>query len=189
MQIEELIDETRETDLVLAAQRGDRDAFGALAERYQQSVYAIAYRRLGNDAEAQEVCQEVFVRAIEKLDQLRQPECFAGWLRSMTVRLAINRAVRRRPAIATAPETLAATCIDPVTPLATALAREQRSQVRAGLRRLRKLDRQTLVAFYVEGQSLLEMSDQFESPVGTIKRRLHVARKRLAEQLEDLAAV
>ena len=53
--------------------------------------------------------------------------------------------------------------------------------------RVRELDRETLVAFYVDGDSLLEMSDRFDSPVGTIKRRLHVARKRLAKQLEELA--
>ena len=45
------------------------------------------------------------------------------------------------------------------------------------------MDRQTLVAFYFDGRTLLEMSRQFQSPVGTIKRRLHVARRRLAEEL------
>ncbi len=43
------------------------------------------------------------------------------------------------------------------------------------------------MAFYVEGQSLIEMSAAFDSPLGTIKRRLHVARKRLAAELEELA--
>ena len=62
---------------------------------------------------------------------------------------------------------------------------ERRSQVRAGLGRLGELDRDTLVAFYVQGQSLVEMSQEFRSPVGTIKRRLHVARKRLAKELEE----
>jgi RNA polymerase sigma-70 factor (ECF subfamily) len=52
---------------------------------------------------------------------------------------------------------------------------------------LRALDRDTLTAFYIEGQSLAEMSTAFDSPVGTIKRRLHVARKRLAQELEELA--
>ena len=51
------------------------------------------------------------------------------------------------------------------------------------------LDRSTLVAFYIQGQSLVEMSDEFSAPVGTIKRRLHVARKRLAKELECLQAV
>ena len=50
-------------------------------------------------------------------------------------------------------------------------------------------DRETLVAFYVDGRSLLEMSDDFDAPVGTIKRRLHVARKRLAKEVEELVAV
>ena len=184
-----LTEETCETELVLAAQAGDRDAFGQLVERYERTVYALAFRRLGNHAEAQEVCQEVFVKAMQKLDQLREPECFAGWLRSVTVRTAINRAVRRGPMIATDPDNLAASCIDSQTPLASALANERQSQVRQGLDRLADLDWETLVAFYVDGQSILEMSDQFASPVGTIKRRLHVARKRLAKELEELVAV
>ncbi|HYW80125.1 MAG TPA: sigma factor-like helix-turn-helix DNA-binding protein, partial [Thermoguttaceae bacterium] len=55
--------------------------------------------------------------------------------------------------------------------------------------RLRAMDRDTLVAFYFHGRSLIEMSEKFDSPVGTIKRRLHTARKRLAEELESLATV
>ena len=135
------------------------------------------------------MCQEVLVRAMQKISQLREPEAFGSWLRAVTNRMAINRAVRKRTAIATEPETLAATCVDAVTPLCSALARERQSQVRAGLGRLGELDRDTLVAFYVKGQSLIEMSEGFRSPVGTIKRRLHVARKRLAKELEELVAV
>jgi RNA polymerase sigma-70 factor (ECF subfamily) len=174
---------------VLAAQEGDREAFGELARRYERSVYATALRRLNNHAEAQEVCQEVLVRAMQKIGQLREPAAFGSWLQSVTSRMAINRAVRKRQAIATEPETLAATCVESETPLTAVLTRERQSQVRAGLRRLGELDRDTLVAFYVEGQSLVQMSEGFRSPVGTIKRRLHVARKRLAKELEELVAV
>ncbi len=188
MNAEQVTEETT-ASLVLAAQAGDREAFGRLALRYERAVYATALRRLGNHSEAQEVTQEVLVKAMQKLDQLRQPECFGGWLRSMTTRMAINRAVRKSPGTPTEPASLAANCIDRQTPLASTLAREERSQVRAGLRRLKRTDRATLMAFYVDGQSLIEMSDQFDAPVGTIKRRLHVARKRLAKELEELAAV
>ena len=55
--------------------------------------------------------------------------------------------------------------------------------------RLRKMDRETLEAFYVRGQSLAEMAKAFDAPIGTIKRRLHVARKRLAEEVSELATV
>lgn len=174
---------------VRAAQAGDRDAFGELVEQFERSVFATALRRLRDRGEAQELVQEVFVQALRKIGQLRQPECFGGWLRSITNRLAINRQVRRGPVISTDREALDAACLDYQTPLVNALADERREQVRAGLRRLGKLDRKTLVAFYVKGHSLVEMSTEFDSPVGTIKRRLHVARKRLARELEELAVV
>jgi RNA polymerase sigma-70 factor (ECF subfamily) len=177
------------TQLVRAAQAGRREAFGQLFERFERRVFAIALRRLGNYNEAQELCQDVFVQAMQKIGQLREPECFASWLRSITHRMAINRAVRRSPVAWTAPETLAAACVENETPLTALLAGERKLQLRAGLARLRDLDRQTLEAFYVKGQSLTEMSAAFDAPLGTIKRRLHVARKRLAKQMEALVAV
>jgi RNA polymerase sigma-70 factor (ECF subfamily) len=175
--------------LVRAAQRGDRQAFGRLAERYQRAVYATALRRLGNHNEAQELCQEVFIQALQKIGQLRDPRCFGGWLRSIASRMSINRAVRRAPLVPADTDVLEATRMESLTPLGAVLARERRSQVQSGLGRLPTLDRDTLVAFYFDGRSLLEMSEDFASPVGTIKRRLHVARKRLAKELESLAAV
>jgi RNA polymerase sigma-70 factor (ECF subfamily) len=105
----------------------------------------------------------------------------------MTNRMAINRAVRRGPMLSTDASTLEATIAEDSTPVTEALRREEAQQVRHGLRRLGKLDRETLEAFYLNGQSLVEMSESFASPVGTIKRRLHVARKRLAKELHELA--
>ncbi|HEY4234519.1 MAG TPA: sigma-70 family RNA polymerase sigma factor [Lacipirellulaceae bacterium] len=173
--------------LVEFAQAGDRAAFGELARRFEGMVYAIAFRRLCNHSEAQELCQEVLVKAMQKIEQLQVPAAFGGWLRSITVRMAINRQVRQAPAIATEPQTLEATCIESTTPLDNVLKNERAAQVRGGLARLGKLDRHTLEAFYFRGQSLAEMSRSFAAPVGTIKRRLHVARKRLAEHLEPVA--
>ena len=181
--------QTQVTQLVRAAQEGDRAAFGELFQRYERHVFAVAMRRMGDYNEAQELCQDVFVQAMQKVGQLRQPECFGGWLRAITHRMAINRVVRRRPVFATEPETMAATCIDNRTPLDEVLTIERNAQVRDGIDQLREMDRETLIAFYCEGRSLIEMADEFDAPVGTIKRRLHVARKRLAKQVEELAAV
>lgn len=181
----ESLAQTATADLVLAAQAGDREAFGQLVERFQDTVFAVALRRLGNYAEAQELTQDVFIQAMRKLGQLREPACFIGWLRQITVRLAINRMVRGDDALSVEPATLEATYADERTPLAEALANERQAEVRKALGRLRPLDRQTLVAFYLRGKSLVQMSAEFESPVGTIKRRLHVARKRLAEALQQ----
>ena len=186
---DQLIRFRQTADLVRAAQAGDRAAFGELFERFQPAIQAIAMRRLRNFAEAQELTQDVFVQAMQKIDQLRTPECFIGWLRQITVRMAINRAVRRAPMIAVEPDLLAATLQGEGSPLESALSVEREREVRAGLERLGEMDRSTLIAFYVHGQSLLEMSDEFDAPLGTIKRRLHVARKRLAKEVEDMATV
>jgi len=179
----------QDTDLirtVRAARRGDRQAFGELVKRYERAVYTTVYRRLHNDAEAQELCQEVFIQAMRKIDQLREPRAFGSWLRSIASRMAINRAVRRAPVV-TESDVVQATSVEHETPLTNVLNREREDQVHVGLDRLRPMDRETLVAFYFDGNSVVEMSEQFHSPVGTIKRRLHVARKRLAKELEDLA--
>ena len=175
-------------ELVLASQGGDRVAFGELFERFRGHVLAIAQRRLGDFGEAQELSQEVFLQAMQKLDQLRDPRCFGSWLRSITHRMAINRAVRRAPSIATEPQTLEATVETDETPYAAAITGERAAHVHSGLARLRALDRDTLIAFYVRGQTLIEMAASFDAPIGTIKRRLHVARQRLAREVEHLVS-
>jgi RNA polymerase sigma-70 factor (ECF subfamily) len=173
--------------LVRAAQHGDPQAFGQLFGRYGRAVYAAALRRLANHAEAQEVVQDVFIQAMRKIGQLRNPVCFGGWLRSIANRMAINRAVRGGHKIAASDACLEARFVQRKTPLGEVLDREEIDQLHVGLKRLTALDRDTLVAFYFRGRSLIQMSDEFQSPVGTIKRRLHVARKRLAKHLQTLA--
>ncbi|MEX0702899.1 MAG: sigma-70 family RNA polymerase sigma factor [Planctomycetales bacterium] len=180
------MDTQRIVELVRLAQRGDREAFGQLVEHFDDTVFWIVLRRLRNRSEAREVAQEVFLRAMRKLGQLRQPERFAGWLRRIAVRMSINRATRRPLEAMPGPETFAGLASNPRAPLEDALRRERAGQVRDGLERLREVDRQTLLAFYFEGRSLKEMSVRFDSPIGTIKRRLHTARNRLRKELADL---
>lgn len=171
--------------LVVKAQAGDRDAFGELFERYRPAIVALAMQRVRNAHEAEELAQDVFIQAMQKVDQLRVPEAFGGWLRQIVHRMAINRVTRGRLSVACDPETLEATCADDASPQTAAEAQERDDAVRVGLTRLGDMDQQTLRAFYLQGQSLIEMSDRFDAPVGTIKRRLHTARKRLAETMRS----
>jgi RNA polymerase sigma-70 factor (ECF subfamily) len=171
-------------NLVERARSGDRAAYGELVQRFQSTVYAVALTRLRNPSEAQELTQEVFIHSMSKLHQLRDPHCIAGWLRQITVRMAINRLTRRGPVFGAATEMLENAAADSVGPLDELVRAEQRAEVWDGLGRLKPADRATLEAFYIRGRSLQQMSREFESPIGTIKRRLHVARKRLRQQLE-----
>jgi RNA polymerase sigma-70 factor (ECF subfamily) len=174
--------------LVQRAQDGDRDAFGLLVEQFQPTVQAIAFRRLGNVCEAMELTQDVFLHVLRRIQQLREPERFAGWLRQVAVRMAINRATRRVP-----PNTVDSAILDAASgqddePVDALISRERAERLWKGLARLKPLDRDTLVAFYVRGLSLLQMADELEVPIGTIKRRLHTARKRLRFELEASVA-
>ena len=69
-------------------------------------------------------------------------------------------------------------------PVDELVRQERAAELYQGLERLKPVDRATLVAFYLRGRSLKQMSRDFETPVGTIKRRLHVARNRLKKTLE-----
>ena len=88
---------TEITILVDRAKLGDKLAYGELVKRFQTSVYAMALTRVHDPLEAEELAQEVFVHGMKKLPQLRDPRCFAGWLRKITARMAINRLTRRGP--------------------------------------------------------------------------------------------
>lgn len=174
---------TEVTILVDQAKLGDRAAYGELVTRFQSSVYAMALTRVRDPLEAQELAQEVFVHAMRKLPQLRDARCFAGWLRRITARMAINRLTRKGPLFGTEPEVLDSVAGGERSPVAELELSEAKAELHAGLRQLKDEDRQTLEAFYLRGRSLKQMSREFEAPVGTIKRRLHVARQRLKDVL------
>lgn len=171
------------TQTVLRAQAGSRDAFDQLTELFYSRVYGIVMQRLRNTAEADEVTQEVFLRAFRKIGQLKDPAAFAGWLCQIAARLSINRAVRRPAESSCEPITFELLQESDDNPTTRLLDQEDAQQLRCGLDRLGQLDRQTLVAFYFEGQSLKEMAEVFDSPIGTIKRRLHTARNRLRDAM------
>lgn len=170
------------TMTVLRAQAGDRDAFDSLAVHFESRVFGIVMQRLRNTAEADEVTQEVFLRAFRKLTQLKEAEAFAGWLCQIAARLSINRAVRRPPETTFEPASFDVSAV-PDDPGSQLQRQEEAEALRAALQRLGHLDRATLVAFYFEGQSLKEMAVVFDRPIGTIKRRLHTARSRLKDVL------
>jgi RNA polymerase sigma-70 factor (ECF subfamily) len=169
--------------LVTRAQHGDRQAYSALYEHFYPRVHTLARAYLRDASAAQELAHDVLVQAFVKLQQLRYSAAFPGWLRQMTAHMAMNRISRggRHALVATALRHEATTDSSPLERL---LSDERLEQVRQSLQRLTPLDRDTLLAFYYHGQSLAMISQQTAAPLGTIKRRLHMARQRLRHELE-----
>src|SRR5919202_6872667 len=90
-----------ELEWIEAAQRGDQDAFARLVEAYKQPVYNIAYRMLGNAAEAEDAAQEVFLRAYLKLASYDRERRFSSWLLAIASNYCIDVLRRRRVGLVT----------------------------------------------------------------------------------------
>src|SRR5580700_4993390 len=131
---------TEITTLVEKAQTGDRAAYGELVERFQPTVYAVALARLRNPTEAQELAQEVFLHGMKKLPQLRDPQCFAGWLRQITVRMALNRLTRRGPLHKVEADILNTVEAGGAGPVEQLVKNEQAAELYKGLDRLKPVD-------------------------------------------------
>lgn len=154
-----------------------------LFTQFQPLVRKVVVSRVRNVHDAEEVCQDVFMRVIERIGQLRHPRALARWLVAVANSTALN-STRNVFAHPVDPQVIEATHTHEETPLDILLRREEGNLVRAGVERLRKTDREALLAFYFEGLCVVEMSKRFGCPEGSVKRRLHYARKRLAEELQ-----
>jgi RNA polymerase sigma-70 factor (ECF subfamily) len=101
--------------------------------------------------------------------------------------MAINRATRRAAPACVETGVLESASGQRDEPLEELIARERAHRLWEALERLKVIDREVLLAFYIQGRSLIEIAERFEAPIGTIKRRLHTARKRLRAELEASA--
>ncbi len=152
--------------------------------RFRPAIYSVLLAWLRDPSEADDVAQEVFLHSMRKIGQLRDSRCFSAWLRQIAVRLALNRLNRRRPASSLTHMRQALLPDSGDGPLDEIVRAEEQDKVHEGLSRLKPLDRAMLEAFYLRSRSLREMSEEFDVPLGTIKRRLHTARLRLRQWLQ-----
>ncbi len=138
--------------------KGDTAAFGLLVEKYKEGIYSLAYSKLGNFHDAEDVTQEVFIAAFEKLGMLRRRDNFYAWLYSITSNLCKMwyRAQSRRPdrGHVTGDERVN------VDDLSTEHYREERlhESLREALAALPEIHRQVLTLHYLAGMSCREIA-------------------------------
>jgi RNA polymerase sigma-70 factor, ECF subfamily len=171
---------------VVTADAGVDDGFEARLRDSSGLAFHIAYGVLRNRADAEEVAQDAFARAFGRFEQLRDRERFRAWLTRMTWRLAIDRwrADRRRAArelVTTGP-----TCAPSTEEVA--LARERSKHVWRAIDNLPDKLRLVIVLAAIEGHDTGEIARLLRIPEGTVKSRLFMARKALAEALRWLVS-
>lgn len=176
--------------LVERALVGDTAAFVMLVERYKRPVYTLAYRLLGNPADAEDAAQETFVRAYTRLTSYQTGSRFGSWLLSITSHWCIDFLRRRRAVSLDAAGIVNAEPIGPSPaddhPESLALQSERQREVRQWLASLPEPYRSVLVLRYWHDLSYAEISETTGLPVSTIRMRLFRARQLLGKsQLVD----
>ena len=165
-------------EAVRLALAGDRRGAEVLLARYQMDVYNTTLRILGNPADAEDATQDVFVRALTRLDQYRPGEPFGAWLHGIARNRSIDLIRRRHPTLEleSAPESPRAS--EDVE--AVALGHLERDRLRAALDRLPARDRALLVLRYWEDQPVDAVAGALGMTEGAAKVALLRARRALA---------
>lgn len=147
----------------------------------QRVVFQIAFGVLGNASEAQDVTQDAFVQAYAKLASLREPGRFRAWVCTIGRRLALNRL--RRNVRAREREALANPAARDVDVTHIAEEREFQARVRSEIDRLPEKLRAVILLCAVEGLEPVAVAEVLGIPPGTVRSRLHLARKQLLRAL------
>ena len=184
---EQDIDENFDKDvpLVLAAQAGDKDAYGSLYNKYKGFVYGIVYLKVRSHASADEIAQDVFMIGFNKIHTLREAIKFKGWIGIIANNTALNSLRKHEPINLDLqedylPEKRIAYIQDPISSL---IFSDVLSQVRSAIALLSPIEQQVIYGYYFQGMSIRDMSKEFGDPdpipEGTIKSRMDKARHHL----------
>jgi RNA polymerase sigma-70 factor (ECF subfamily) len=188
-------DPVDDRELVLAAQRGDRDAFKTLFERYHRRAYALAFGVLRHQDDALDVVQDAFIKAHKYLDKFEGTSSFYTWLYRIVMNLAIDhlRKHRRVKPVELDEARLESDGDDALLPRilggnpARALVDKQiRARIDQALEELSDNHRAVLVMRELEGLSYEDMAQAMNCSKGTIMSRLFHARRNMQKRLLDL---
>ena len=176
---------------VRAVRRGDRQAYGRLVELYQRRIFGLTLMMLRNPAEAEEITQDAFIRALDRLELYDDRRPFYPWLATIAVRLAQTR-LRSRARLATRegtpldPERDAAPTADPLQEF---IADESGRRLWRAVSALPSGQRTAVVLYYREQMKVREIAGAIGVTSGTVKTLLFRARKKLRLTLDPSGSV
>ncbi len=185
--------------LVDRFRKGDMQAFGLLVTKYQDRIYNLVIRLCPQAADAEELAQEAFLKAMERIAQFRGQSQFYTWLFRIAANLAIShrrRGGRLKFQSLTGSDDFENTQAEALTaalaekrcpsPVAAAISNESAARVEQAVTELDEEFRVVLVLRDVEEMDYSQIAEVLDVPVGTVKSRLHRARTVLRQSLGDL---
>ena len=166
---------SEEANLVAKCQEGDLDAFETIYRRHSPSVYNLAYRMVGNRAEAEDLLQEIFLQAYNKLSSFEGRAAFGTWL----YRLAVNRCLDHLRSAASQRQSLTKSFEESPEPLAVHETTWHRLDLERAILQLPHSYRSAFLLYDVEGLGHREVADILGVAEGTSKSLVHKARLKL----------
>jgi RNA polymerase sigma-70 factor, ECF subfamily len=180
-------------ELVARSIGGDTDSFNQLILRWERPIFALAYRVIGREEDARDVCQETFLRAFRALRGFRGQAKFSSWLYRIALNLCRDwiRRERRAP-IAQAPEGVdlldLAAEREPSESIESLVARREMSRaVAKAMALLPEEQRTAIILKEYHGLTFQEIADLLDCPLSTVKTRLYQGLSVLRRNLKDNA--
>jgi RNA polymerase sigma-70 factor, ECF subfamily len=175
-----------ERDLVVRVQHGDREAFDELARRHARRAFAIAYRILRHTQDAEDLVQDAFIAALDRIGTFDPTRPFAPWF----FKIVVNRALNAASARSTRERHVTVTYLWNSDAAAVEFDPAERSEIRhrfqKALDALPQQQRVIVELSDVDGRSSTEIGEMLDLPRGTVRWHLHQARKTLRAALADL---
>ncbi len=171
-------------DLIQQTAQGNLEAWGIIMTRYKRQVFGIALSFLKNPHDAQDIVQDTFLKAYQKLDQYDLKRKFSPWLFAIAANLCKNKLKRDR---FMQPLKNPGRLFNPqVSNPEKEVAKERRQElIKRSLNRLDYKYRAPLILKYYTGLTYEEISQALKIPLGTVKTRLHRAKAKLRNELEQ----
>jgi RNA polymerase sigma-70 factor (ECF subfamily) len=173
-----------ETPIVQAAREGVAEAWDKLFRRYQLPLFTYVHELVRDEQTSLDIVQETFIRAVRYLGSLRDDAKFGSWLFGIAHQRCLQHWRRSRHDLLPL-EDQAADLADPADdPSEWLLRQEQEARFMNGLSQLSPEHRAVLLLHFLEGFSLLDIAAITGTELGTVKSRLHCAKKALRRRLE-----
>jgi RNA polymerase sigma-70 factor, ECF subfamily len=170
-----------EHELIERVRGGDGLAFDALVTRYLRRAFSVAYRVLGHREDAEDLVQDAFMAALQRIDTFEAGRPFGPWFFRILVNRGLN--ARKSRALRTTEEIPEAAASTFASPEREAERGELRGRLRGAMAGLPERQRMIVELFELEGFSGAEIAAMLEISDGTVRWHLHEARKTLRESL------
>ena len=178
----------REVQLIGRAREGDRIALRELVDLHKDRLFAFIWRMVRDHHEAEDICQDAFLKAFASLDTFSTEYRFSTWLFTIGYRVCLNRLRRKRPFSGDLDFSAMVSegGASPSAMLESEEAGRVRASVWSAVDRLSPPQRATILLFYRNDFGCQEIARALQLPLATVKSHLHRARARLRELLEAL---